>query len=88
MAGRLRLPSPRPPRDEARMTLIEHLEELRSRIIKVALVFIAAAVVAAFFVPQIFEWPLKPSGLERLNDLSPAQGLSPTWSWSSTLHSY
>src|SRR5918912_1303636 len=75
MAGRLRLPSPRPPRDEARMTLIEHLEELRSRIIKVALVFIAAAVVAAFFVPQIFEWLLKPSGLERLNNLSPAQGL-------------
>jgi sec-independent protein translocase protein TatC len=57
------------------MTLIEHLEELRSRIIKVALVFIAAAVVAAFFVPQIFEWLLKPSGLERLNNLSPAQGL-------------
>jgi sec-independent protein translocase protein TatC len=75
MAGRLRLPSPRPPRDEARMTLIEHLEELRSRIIKVALVFIASAVVAAFFVPQIFEWLLKPSGLERLNNLSPAQGL-------------
>jgi sec-independent protein translocase protein TatC len=60
------------------MTLIEHLEELRSRIIKVALVFIAAAVVAAFFVPQIFEWLLKPSGLERSNNLSPAQGLSPT----------
>ena len=75
MAGRLRLPSTRPPRDEARMTLIEHLEELRSRIIKVALVFIVAAVVAAFFVPQIFEWLLKPSGLERLNNLSPAQGL-------------
>jgi sec-independent protein translocase protein TatC len=60
------------------MTLIEHLEEVRSRIIKVALVFIAAAVVVAFFVPQIFEWLLKPSGLERSNNLSPAQGLSPT----------
>ena len=59
------------------MTLIEHLFEVLSRIIKVALVFIAAAVVA-FFVPQIFEWLLKPSGLERSNNLSPAQGLSPT----------
>src|SRR5919199_565070 len=35
MAGRLRLPTR--PRDEARMTLIEHLEELRWRIIKLGL---------------------------------------------------
>src|SRR5919199_284532 len=75
MAGRLRLPSPRPPRDEARMTIIEHLEELRSRLIKVAIVFVIAAVVAAFFVPQIFDWLLEPSGLKKLNNLGPAQGL-------------
>ena len=73
MAGRLRLPTR--PRDEARMTIIEHLEELRSRLIKVAIAFIVAAVVAAFFVPQIFDWLLEPSGLKKLNNLSPAQGL-------------
>src|SRR5918997_260941 len=53
MAGRLRLPSrPRGPRDEARMTLIEHLGELRSRIIKVA---------AGFFRKDIFEALLAPA---------------------------
>lgn len=52
------------------MTLIEHLGELRTRIIKVAAAFFVAAIVAWFFVPQIFDlllyknvpfdWPLKP----------------------------
>ena len=73
MAGRLRLPTR--PRDEARMTLIEHLEELRSRLLKVGIAFFAVAIVAAFFIPQIFDWLLWPSGLERLNNLGPAQGL-------------
>jgi sec-independent protein translocase protein TatC len=73
MAGRLRLPIR--PRDEARMTLIEHLEELRSRIFKVGIAFILVAIVASFFVPQIFSWLLEPSGLTKLNNLGPAQGL-------------
>jgi sec-independent protein translocase protein TatC len=73
MAGRLRLPTR--PRDEARMTLIEHLEELRSRIFKVGIAFILVAIVASFFVPQIFSWLLEPSGLTKLNNLGPAQGL-------------
>jgi sec-independent protein translocase protein TatC len=73
MAGRLQLPTR--PRDEARMTLIEHLEELRSRLLKVGIAFFAVAVVAAFFIPQIFNLLLAPSGLERLNNLGPAQGL-------------
>jgi sec-independent protein translocase protein TatC len=63
MAGRLRLPSrSRGSRDEARMTLIEHLGELRSRIIKVGVAFFVAAVVAWFFRVQIFEWLLAPAG--------------------------
>ncbi len=61
---RLRLPTR--PRDEARMTLIEHLEELRSRIFRVGVAFIAVAVVAWFFRAQIYEWLLAPSGLEIL----------------------
>src|ERR671921_1964368 len=62
MAGRLRLPSPqRGPRDEARMTLIEHLDELRSRIIKIGIVFVLAAVVAWFFRVDIFNLLLEPA---------------------------
>jgi Sec-independent protein secretion pathway component TatC len=36
------------------MTLIEHLDELRSRIIKVGVAFFAVAVVARFFRAKIF----------------------------------
>jgi sec-independent protein translocase protein TatC len=60
MAGRLRLPTR--PRDEARMTLIEHLDELRSRIIRVGIAFFVAAIVAWFFRKQIFEALLRPAG--------------------------
>ena len=73
MSGRLRLPSR--PRDEARMTLIEHLEELRSRIFRVGIAFIVVAVVAGFFVEDIFYWLLEPSGLSDLNFMGPAQAL-------------
>src|SRR3712207_33761 len=60
MASRLRLPTR--PRDEARMTLIEHLDELRSRIIRVGIAFFIAAIVAWFFRKQIFEALLRPAG--------------------------
>jgi sec-independent protein translocase protein TatC len=60
MAGRLRLPTR--PRGEARMTLIEHLDELRSRIIKVGAAFIGLSIVAWFFRERIFEWLLDPAG--------------------------
>jgi sec-independent protein translocase protein TatC len=60
MASRLRLPTR--PRDEARMTLIEHLDELRSRIIKVGIAFFVAAIIAWFFRKQIFEALLRPAG--------------------------
>ena len=62
MAGRLRLPSRlREPRDEMRMTLIEHLGELRARIIKVAIAFFLASIVAFIFVDWIFEFLLAPA---------------------------
>jgi sec-independent protein translocase protein TatC len=75
MAGRLRLPSR--PRDEARMTLIEHLGELRSRIIKVGVAFLAVAVVAWFFRSQIFDFLLAPApSLEgQLNVTAPTEAL-------------
>ena len=73
MAGRLRLPAR--PRDEARMTLIEHLEELRSRLFKVGIAFFVAAVVTWIFRARIFDWLLEPAGLEKLNFMGPAQAL-------------
>ena len=44
-----------------RMTLIEHLGELRSRIIKVAIAFFLASIVAFIFVDWIFEFMLAPA---------------------------
>ena len=43
------------------MTLIEHLGELRSRIIKVAIAFFLASIVAFIFVDWIFEFMLAPA---------------------------
>ncbi len=60
MASRLR--SPLRVREDARMTLIEHLGELRSRIIKVAIVFVLAATVAWFFRVQLYDLLLEPAG--------------------------
>ncbi len=60
MAGRLKIPLS--PRDEARMTLIEHLGELRSRIIKVAAIFVLAAIVTWFFREPLFYALLEPAG--------------------------
>ena len=59
MASRLRLPSR--PRDEMRMTLIEHLDELRSRIIKVGVAFFLVAVLAFLFIRRIFDFLLAPA---------------------------
>src|ERR671910_2343524 len=75
MAGRLRLPSR--PRDEARMTIIEHLGELRSRIIKVGVAFLAVAVVAWFFRPEIFNFLLAPAPSLKgeLNVTAPTEAL-------------
>ena len=62
MAGRLRSPSSsRAMRDEARMTLIEHLGELRTRIIKVAIAFFLVSIVAFIFIRRIFEFLLAPA---------------------------
>ncbi len=57
------------------MTLIEHLEELRSRIMRVGVAFVLVAILAGFFVDDIFRLLLEPSGLTELNFLGPAQGL-------------
>ena len=65
MASRLRIPTRA--RDDARMTLIEHLGELRSRIIKVAAVFVLAAIVMWFYREPLFYFLLDPAGAEFQN---------------------
>jgi sec-independent protein translocase protein TatC len=59
------------------MTLIEHLGELRSRIIKVGLAFLAVAVVAWFFRPEIFNFLLAPAPSLKgeLNVTAPTEAL-------------
>jgi sec-independent protein translocase protein TatC len=59
------------------MTLIEHLGELRSRIIKVGVAFLAVAVVAWFFRPEIFDFLLAPAPSLKgeLNVTAPTEAL-------------
>ncbi len=59
------------------MTLLEHLDEFRARIIKVGVAFLAVAVVAWFFRPQIFDFLLAPApSLQgQLNFTSPTEAL-------------
>ena len=73
MAERLRIRTS--PRDEARMTLIEHLEEFRSRLFRVAIAFVLACIGTWIFRRQIFDWLLEPANLDRLTFMGPAQGL-------------
>ncbi len=65
MANRLR--TPLSAREDARMTLIEHLGELRSRVIKVAIVFVLAAIVMWFYREQLFDLLIDPAGDEFQN---------------------
>jgi len=46
------------------MTLIEHLGELRSRIIKIAAIFVIAAIVTWFFRERLFFFLLEPAGVQ------------------------
>jgi len=47
-------------RDDSRMTLIEHLTELRDRIIKVVIAVVLGMVVSFLLYPQIFDFLLAP----------------------------
>ena len=73
MAGRLRIPVG--PRDEARMTLIEHLEEFRSRLFRVAIAFVLVCIGTWIFRRQIFDWLIEPANIEKLTYMGPAQAL-------------
>lgn len=75
MANRLSPPrAENSTRYEAQMTLIEHLDELRVRIFKVLVAFIAAAAVSFYFNQELLDLMLEPSGLQNLKFTAPAEG--------------
>ena len=59
--------------EELEMTLVEHLDELRGRIIKAVLGLVVATAVAFIFTPQLLAWLLAPSGLPDLVFTQPAE---------------
>src|SRR4051794_30137280 len=80
MATKLQSPPPTLPPElpeddgnDLRMSLLEHLEELRDRMFKATLGLIAGRVIGAIFAGDIFKYLLKPYG-------RPAQVLDPTGS--------
>ncbi|GAA4926731.1 twin-arginine translocase subunit TatC [Streptomyces coeruleoprunus] len=46
--------------DEGRMPLVDHLRELRNRLLKSVLAIVVAVIVAAFFQKEIFEFLMRP----------------------------
>ncbi|MFN8449266.1 MAG: twin-arginine translocase subunit TatC [Anaerolineae bacterium] len=69
------LPPPDPVDDghELRMSLLEHLEELRNRLFKAAVAIVIGTAIGAIFAGDVFQYLLKPYG-------RPAQVLDPTGS--------
>jgi sec-independent protein translocase protein TatC len=65
---------PEEPDDELEMTLVEHLDELRSRIVKALIGLIIGTAVAFAATPWLIERMLEPSGLEKLYFNKPAEG--------------
>lgn len=57
------------------MTLLEHLEELRDRLVKAAIAVFIGTLIAAIFTPQILELLIEPYG-NRLQVLGPTEGIS------------
>lgn len=74
MANRLSPPrTEEQTRYEARMTILDHLGELRSRLFKVLIAFVAAAAVAFYFNEELLRIMIEPSGLGELNFTAPAE---------------
>ncbi|WP_026478966.1 twin-arginine translocase subunit TatC [Alkaliphilus transvaalensis] len=58
--------------DEKRLTLVEHLEELRKRIIMIGIVIILGTALSYFFIDRIVEFIIQPAGTLNFIYLSPA----------------
>ncbi len=57
------------------MTLLSHLEELRDRLVKVAVAVFITTVISAIFTPQILKFLISPYG-EKLQVLGPTEGIA------------
>lgn len=61
---------------ELRMTLVEHLVELRQRLIRVAVALVATSALAYAFAPQTRTFFTRPAGSIKLVYLSPTEALT------------
>ncbi|MCB0214398.1 MAG: twin-arginine translocase subunit TatC [Anaerolineae bacterium] len=59
----------------AQMTLLEHLEELRDRLVKSAIAVGITTIISAIFTPQILELLINPYG-KQLQIISPTEGIT------------
>ncbi len=57
------------------MSLLEHLEEVRDRLVKSAIVVLVCTVIASIFTPLILEILIEPYG-QKLQVLGPTEGIS------------
>ena len=59
------------------MSLLEHLEEMRDRVVRSAIVVIAGTFIVAIFTPQILKFLIAPYGEDRrLLVIAPTEGIS------------
>lgn len=63
-----------PESHDREMTLIEHLAELRTRLVVAAVAVVVASAVSFYFAEQIIRWLMAPAGLQQLVVLSPTEG--------------
>jgi len=57
------------------MTLLEHLEEVKDRLIRASIAVLAGTIIASIFTPQILEILIQPYG-HKLQVLGPTEGIS------------
>ena len=62
------LRAPEPPVEPGTMSILEHLEELRQRIIIAIIALIVGLVISAFLLTQrVMEWLVEPAGVQLIN---------------------
>jgi sec-independent protein translocase protein TatC len=59
----------------SQMTLLEHLEELRDRLVKAAIAIFVGTLISAAFTTQVLEFLITPYG-QRLQVLGPTEGIT------------
>lgn len=60
--------------DEERLTLVEHLEELRGRLVKSVIALVVTTAFSFFFTPRFLKWLIAPAGDIKPVFLRPTEG--------------